>query len=48
MHLITYINGIILQYGVTATKVQEREWLLNQAQTTFRNYGILFVADKGY
>jgi hypothetical protein len=48
MHLITDINGTILQYGVTTTKVQEREWLLNQAQTTFRNCGILFVGDKGY
>lgn len=35
-----------MQYGVTTTKVQEREWLLNQI--TFVNYGILFIADKGY
>jgi hypothetical protein len=48
LHLITDIDGNILQYGVTTTKQGEREWLLYQAQTTFKNYGILFVADKGY
>ena len=48
MHLITDIDGVILQYGVTKTKCGEREWLLNQAQTTFKNYSILFIGDKGY
>jgi hypothetical protein len=48
LHLITDIDSLPISLGFTTTKIGEREWLKQTANTIFKDKGYLFVADKGY
>jgi hypothetical protein len=48
LHLIVDIDRLPISLSFTTTKVGEREWLKKTVNTTFKNWNILFVADKGY
>jgi hypothetical protein len=46
LHLITNYEGLPLYFGINNTS--ERDWLEQQAQTTFKDWNYLIVGDKGY
>ena len=48
LQLITDIDGLPLSLQFTTTKLGDRDWLEQQAQSKFKERGYLFVGDKGY
>ena len=48
LQLITDMDGVPLSLQFTTTKIGDRDWLEQQANTIFKDNGYLFVGDKGY